>query len=139
MRTLSQAIVSETDKERVADRIRRARSSWSTYAPLLDWFRAGLDDVPAVSSTEVPDDVITMNSRFAVLDLRAGETIAYTLVYPEDEALEHGKLCVLSPMGMALLGARVGDIVHWNGASGPGSAKVLRLLYQPEAAGDHDL
>src|SRR5687768_5993247 len=136
---LSQAIISEADKERVIERIRRARSSWSTYAPLLDWFRTGLDDVPVVPSTEVPDDVITMNSRFAVMDLRTGETISYTLVYPEDESLERGKLCVLSPMGMALLGARVGDIVHWNGASGPGSAEVLRLLYQPEAAGDHHL
>ena len=136
---LSQAIISEADKERVIERIRRARSSWSTYAPLLDWFRTGLDDVPVVPSTEVPDDVITMNSRFAVMDLQTGETISYTLVYPEDEALERGKLCVLSPMGMALLGARVGDVVHWNGASGPGSAEVLRLLYQPEAAGDHHL
>jgi regulator of nucleoside diphosphate kinase len=136
---LSQAIVSDADKERVIERIRRARSSWNTYAPLLDWFRGGLDDVSAVPRTEVPDDVITMNSRFAVMDLHTGETICYTLVYPEDEALERGKLCVLSPMGMALLGARVGDIVHWNGASGPGSAEVLRLLYQPEAAGDHDL
>jgi regulator of nucleoside diphosphate kinase len=80
-----------------------------------------------------------MNSRFAVMDLRSGETICYTLVYPEDASLERGKLCVLSPMGMALLGARVGDIAHWNGASGPGSAEVLRLLYQPEAAGDRHL
>ena len=136
---LSEAIVSDTDKERVIERIRHARSSWTTYAPLLDWFRGGLDEVQTVPPAEVPDDVITMNSRFAVMDLRTGETISYTLVFPEDEALERGKLCVLSPMGMALLGARVGDIVHWNGADGPGSAEVLRLLYQPEAAGDHDL
>jgi regulator of nucleoside diphosphate kinase len=136
---LSEAIVSDADKARVTERIRQARSAWSTYAPLLDWFRAGLDDVDAVAPTEVPDDVITMNSRFAVMDLRSGETISYTLVYPEEESLERGKLCVLSPMGIALFGARVGDIVHWNGAAGPGSAKVLRLLYQPEAAGDRDL
>ena len=136
---LCEAIVSDADKERVIERIRRARSSWTTYAPLLDWFRGGLDDAQAVPPAEVPHDVITMNSRFAVMDLKSGESISYTLVYPEDESLEQGKLCVLSPMGMALLGARVGDIVYWNGASGPASAEVLRLLYQPEAAGDHDL
>ncbi len=136
---LNEAILTDSDKERVSERIRKARSAWSTYAPLLDWFRAGLDDVQAVAPTEVPDDVITMNSRFAVMDLKSGESISYTLVYPVDESLESGKLCVLSPMGMALLGARVGDIVHWNGATGPGSAEVLRLLYQPEAAGDRHL
>jgi regulator of nucleoside diphosphate kinase len=134
-----EAIVTNADKQRVTERIRRARGAWSTYAPLLDWFRSGLEEVEPVPPTEVPEDVITMNSRFAVMNLKSGETIAYTLVYPEDESLERGKLCVLSPMGMALLGARVGDIVHWTGAGGPGSAEVLRLLYQPEAAGDHDL
>jgi regulator of nucleoside diphosphate kinase len=134
-----EAIVTDADKQRVMDRIRLARGSWTTYAPLLDWFRAGLDEVRGVPPADVPDDVITMNSRFAVMDMRSGETISYTLVYPEEESLERGKLCVLSPMGMALLGARAGDVVHWNGASGPGSAEVLRLLYQPEAAGDHNL
>jgi transcription elongation GreA/GreB family factor len=42
-------------------------------------------------------------------------------------------------MGMALLGARVGDVVRWNGSGVPRSVEVLRLLYQPEAAGHHDL
>src|SRR3954471_22567861 len=108
---LYEAIVSDADKGRVIERIRQARGAWSTYAPLLDWFRAGLDGIEAVPSATVPDDVITMNSRFAVMDLKSGESISYTLVYPEDESLERGKLCVLSPTGMALLGARVGDIV----------------------------
>ena len=139
MTMLCEAIVTDSDKERVIERIRKARSAWSTYAPLLDWFRSGLDEVQAVPPQEVPGDVITMNSRFAVMDLRSGETISYTLVYPEEESLERGKLCVLSPMGMALLGARVGDVVRWQGSGGPGSAEVLRLLYQPEAAGDRHL
>ena len=133
------AIITDSDKARVIERIRRARGAWSTYAPLLDWFRARLDDAEPVSPQAAPDDLVTMNSRLAVRHLRSGETICYTLVYPEDEAPDVGKVCVLSPMGMALLGARSGDVVHWNGASGPGSAEVLRVLYQPEAAGDHHL
>ena len=47
-----------------------------------------------------------MNSRFALRDWRTEETIAYELVYPEDEAPPHGKVSVLSPMGMAVFGAR---------------------------------
>ena len=127
------------DKERLIDSVDRALDSWATYAPYLEFFGRQVRRSRAIPVNDVPDDVITMNSRFAVMDLRTGETISYTLVYPEDEGPERGKLCVLSPMGMALLGARSGDVVHWNGASGPGSAKVLRILYQPEAAGDHHL
>ena len=107
--------------------------------PCLDWFQTGLSDRPAVPPEEVPGDVITMNSRFEGLDPRSGEAALYTLVYPEEESPEQGRLCVLSPMGMALLGARVGDIVRWNGTGVTRSVEVLRLLYQPEAAGHHDL
>jgi transcription elongation GreA/GreB family factor len=38
-------------------------------------------------------------------------------------------------MGAALLGARVGEEVCWISADGPETAKVERLLYQPESAG----
>ena len=134
-----ETLVTDADRERVLERIDRARRSWSTYSPLLDCFRTGLGSVRTVRPAEVPGDVITMNSRFDVVDRRTGERTSYTLVYPEDEALEKGKLCVLSPMGMALLGARVGDVVYWHGVNGPGSAHVARMLYQPEAAGQHDL
>ena len=137
--TTYEPVVSARDKERVIDRIRKARSSWSTYAPFLDWFQIGLSDRPGVPAGEVPGDVITMNSRFELLDLRSGERATYTLVYPEEESPEQRRLCVLSPMGMALLGARVGDVVRWNGSGVPRSVEVLRLLYQPEAAGHHDL
>lgn len=132
-------LVSTLDRERVIASIQQFRNSWLTYAPCLDWFRTGLAGARAVPPAEVPGDVVTMNSRCAVLDPRTGESICYTLVYPDQEDPVQGKLCVLSPMGMALLGARVGDTVHWNGANGPQRVKVLRLMYQPEAADDFHL
>jgi regulator of nucleoside diphosphate kinase len=46
---------------------------------------------------------------------------------------------VLTPMGMALLGARVGREVCWIGNHGPEVATVEKLVYQPERDGDHHL
>jgi regulator of nucleoside diphosphate kinase len=97
--TLCEPIVSVRDKEWVIDPIRHARSPWSTYAPCLDWFQIELSRTPALPPGEVPGDVITMNSRFELLDLRSGETAPYTLVYPEEESLERAKLYVLSRWG----------------------------------------
>jgi regulator of nucleoside diphosphate kinase len=136
---LCRKVVSEQDNERLVAAIDRARSSWLTYAPYLDSLRSELRKARPVPPAGVPQDMITMNSRFAVLDPRTGESICYTLVYPEDEAREQGKLSVLSPMGMALFGARVGDEVRWISSDGPEVARVRNLLYQPEKAGDHDL
>lgn len=131
-------IVSIPDRKKLIASIQTARSSWLTYAPYLDAFRAGLGETDAIPPSRVPGDVITMNSRFALRELKTDETVCYTLVYPEDEPLTEGKVSVLSPMGTALLGARVRDVVRWSGALGPRAAEVLRLLYQPEAAGDFD-
>ena len=48
-------------------------------------------------------------------------------------------ISVLEPIGTALLGYRVGDIIEWKVPKGIRKIKVEELLYQPEAAGDFHL
>jgi regulator of nucleoside diphosphate kinase len=131
-------MTSINDRERLLQAVDRALSSWVTYAPYLDFFRRKLRRSRAVPAEDVPRDVITMNSRFALRDEKTGDTTWYTLVYPEDEAAYDGKLSVLSPMGMACYGAKVGDEVCWISATGAQVATVKELYYQPEAAGHRD-
>jgi regulator of nucleoside diphosphate kinase len=134
---LSTQVTSVSDRERLLQAVDRALSSWLTYAPYLDFFRRRLRASRTVPAEVISNDVIMMNSRFALRDDHTGDTICYTLVYPEEEAPHDGKLSVLSPMGMALNGAKVGEEVCWMSAAGPQVATVTKLLYQPEAAGHH--
>jgi len=46
---------------------------------------------------------------------------------------------VLAPIGMAMLGYRVGDTFEWEVPAGISHLRVLEILYQPEAAGDYHL
>jgi regulator of nucleoside diphosphate kinase len=135
---LSTQVTSVSDRERLLRAVDRALSSWVTYAPYLDFFRGQLRGSRTLPAAEVPEDVITMNSRFMLRDDHTGDTVCYTLVYPEDEAAHDGKLSVLSPLGMVLYGAKVGEEVCWMSVGGPQVATVKTLLYQPEAAGHHD-
>ena len=135
---LNTQMTSVSDRERLLGTVNGALSSWVTYAPYLISFRRQLQRSRTVPEGELPHDVITMNSRFALRDEHTGDTICYTLVYPEEEAPHDGKLSVLSPMGMALYGAKVGEEVRWISAAGPQVATVEKLLYQPESAGHHD-
>ena len=134
---LSTQVTSVSDRERLLQAVDRALSSWVAYAPYLDFFRRQLRRSRTVPAEKVPEDVITMNSRIALRDDHTGDTVCYTLVYPEEQAPHDGKLSVLSPMGMVLYGATVGEEVCWMSAGGPQVATVQRLLYQPEAAGHH--
>lgn len=136
---LCKKIVPVQDKQRLTAALERARGSWLTYAPYLDLFGSELRRAQAVPPDQVPRDMVTMNSRIAIRDAGTGEAICYTLVYPEQEAPHAGLISALSPMGMALLGARVGEEVCWLCTDGPKAAAVERLIYQPESAGDHHL
>jgi regulator of nucleoside diphosphate kinase len=131
---LSTQITSIHDRQRLMQAVDRALGSWVTYAPYLDFFRRQLRRSRTVPIHEVPEDMITMNSRFALRDESTGEIVRYTLVYPEDESTHDGKLSVLSPMGMVLYGAKAGQEVCWTSAAGPEVATVMELLYQPESA-----
>jgi regulator of nucleoside diphosphate kinase len=81
-----------------------------------------------------PTDVITMNSKIKVKDLKTGDTFIYTIVYPEDADIEKNKISILAPVGTALLGYREGDIVEWEVPAGKRRLRVENILYQPEAA-----
>ena len=85
----------------------------------------------------IPSDVVTMNTKVRFIDINESEEFVYTLVYPEDADLTHGKLSVLAPIGTALLGYREGNELVWNVPAGLKSFRIDKILYQPEANGDY--
>lgn len=96
-----------------------------------------LDLADVVPSTAVQPDVVTMRSRVVYDDGNGGRTVAMTLAYPDESDVAAGRLSVLSPLGFALLGARVGDVVEYDTPDGARrKARVREVTYQPEASGD---
>lgn len=87
-----------------------------------------------VDISELPENVITMNSK--VLILLNGNEEEITLVYPQEADLIENRISVLSPIGIALLGYREGDTIEWTVPSGTMKIDIKKILYQPEAAGD---
>ena len=111
----------------------------STQWPLLLALREELDRGRVVPADAVPEGIVTMHSEVRVRDLNAQESETYTLVYPGEAEMNENKLSVLAPLGMALLGARVGQIVKFDAPAGPRRLKIEEILYQPEASGDFHL
>jgi len=87
----------------------------------------------------VPSDVVTMNSRVRLLDLRSNRAISCTLVFPRAADSAEGRISVLAPLGAALFGARVGATITVDSPRGEQRFRIEELLYQPEAAGRYDL
>ncbi len=109
----------------------------STLAPnsnLAD-LKDELELADVVDCTEVPGDVITMNSTVRLRDAKTGELDTYTLVFPNEADISQNKLSILAPIGTAILGYRVGDEVRWRVPSGWRRVQVEAVLFQPEREG----
>lgn len=95
-----------------------------------------LEKADVVPSREIPQDVVTLNSKVRVRDDRNNRSMIFSLPFPMEAAAENTtgevSVSILSPVGLSLLGRRVGERIH-------GRMKVDELLYQPEAAGDYHL
>lgn len=86
-----------------------------------------------VDSRQVPQDVVTMNSR-TLLQLD-DEEVEVELVYPDDADDSAGRLSVRAGIGTAILGYREGDAFAWRLQDRTCRIRIVRVLYQPEAAG----
>lgn len=92
-----------------------------------------------LSQETISGDVITMNSRVLVKDLVSGREAKITITYPHDADNREGKVSIFSPIGVALLGRKVGDNISWRVPNGIGRFEIQKIIYQPEAVGDYYL
>lgn len=104
------------------------------------WVAELMDAADILEGRAVPSDTVTMYSRVLCEDLHTGQQQTLTICYPAHADPQAGFVSVLSPVGCGLLGLRVGDVARWRTPQGEeGGAKVLEVLFQPEADGDYTL
>ena len=89
-----------------------------------------------VSPKEVPENVITMNSRVLMRDVESGNDMTLWLVFPDKVDAVKNPISILSPLGTAMIGYKVGDVFEWESPSGTKKIEVLDILYQPERVGN---
>lgn len=105
--------------------------------PGREQIEAEIDRANVVDSKEIPDGVVTMNSRVRFVDEDSGREFELELVYPRDAGGE-GRVSVFAPVGSALLGLAVGQSINWPLPGGrTGKLRIVAVVYQPEAAGDY--
>ncbi len=96
-----------------------------------------LDTAELLPSRRLPPDVVSMNSEIEVLGQAPGQRQRLTLCYPAEASPAQGRVSVLSPVGLSLLGRAVGERVSWQAGRGAvGSLLIQALTYQPEACGE---
>jgi regulator of nucleoside diphosphate kinase len=126
--------VTKVDHEKLCRLLQSRRDGHSPDRQYLDTLERELDRAEIVDPDAVPSDVVTMNSEVRLKDLDSGQVMTYRLVFPS-QARSQNTVSVLAPIGTAILGYRVGDVIEWRVPKGVRRLKVLEVVYQPEAAG----
>lgn len=124
--------VSREDNSRLRLLIATALYSDKTNSSLRK-LQAELDRAFILDPADVPLNAVTLNSTVEFEDLGTGEVEEYTITFPEKADIDRKKISILAPIGTALIGCRVGDIVKW---SMPGGIRQLRVcrVTQPEGS-----
>lgn len=131
--------ITDQDMQRLRHLLNSARRPLSKDHEHVEMLEQELDRAQIVSPSQVPEDVVTMNSRVRVKDVETDEDKTYTLVFPRDADFAQGKISVLAPIGTAILGYRVGDVIEWRVPGGRRKLRLEEVMYQPEAAGPGSL
>ncbi|EGM70310.1 nucleoside diphosphate kinase regulator [Shewanella sp. HN-41] len=126
-------IISEIDLERLE---RLLESLPANAFPGKAALEAELDRADIVPASQMPANVVTMNSEVKFSVSSSNDTFCLRLVYPED-ATGEGTISILAPVGSALLGLAQGDEIEWPGPGGSMvKVRIEEILYQPERSGD---
>jgi regulator of nucleoside diphosphate kinase len=110
-------IIAKTDYLRLMQLIEKIDT------PAADALDLELSRAKIVETPKLPADVVAMDSIVTFTDLDSAEEKTIQLVYPQDADVTKMKISVLSPVGSALIGLKIGGTIEWPVPQG----KVRRL------------
>jgi regulator of nucleoside diphosphate kinase len=106
--------MTRSDHERL---VRLAESFVGQNTALADHLLDELDRARIVVDARLPGDVVRIGStlRFTT---DAGEDRTVTLVLPHEADIAEGRVSILTPIGVALIGLSAGQSIDWTGRDG---------------------
>lgn len=130
--------ITETDYEKITGLVGVA-SLPGKDAAMADLLLKELRSARTIPQDRISNNVVTMNSRVLLREIGSGRQTDITITWPQDADSRARKVSLLSPIGIALLGSREGNITSWRVPGGVGRFRIEKVLYQPEAEGHFSL
>jgi regulator of nucleoside diphosphate kinase len=118
--------------DREADALFDLALKWQRLHPLSAALLLDeLDRAATVPAEELPADAVTMRSHVVFVDQTSGERHAVQLVYPGEADMARQRVSILTPIGAALIGMRVGNAIDWPNRHGERRRLEIVEVIQP--------
>lgn len=94
---------------------------------------AELEDIisraQVIDTTGLSGDVVRFGATVSLCDEDTEEELTYRLVGSHEADAANGRLSVTSPLGRALIGKKLGDVVEVSAPRGSRSYEVVKIVY----------
>ena len=80
-----------------------------------------------IDASNLPNDEVHILSKVKVRNLNNQKEFEYLLVSPEEADLQKGKIALTSPVGSALMGSKLGEIVNAQVPAGTIKFEILSI------------
>lgn len=89
-----------------------------------------LESAQVFKENELPADAICIDSTVSIQEEISGKTFSFQIVLPAEADMRQHKMSVFAPIGIALLGYRVGAKVQWEMPDGLKTFQILSVHHQ---------
>lgn len=130
LRPSSQILISDIDHDRLTG---LARALLDRAPETAEELLSEMDRAVVTDAAAMPADVVRMGST-VTLRAEGGDTQRIMLVYPGDADIAENRISVLTPMGTALIGAAIGQVVCWSSRGGRELSVTIEAVDTPASS-----
>ncbi|OXA87262.1 GreA/GreB family elongation factor [Flavobacterium hercynium] len=118
-------IFSKTDYTLLRELILKSKNS--TNAKEAGQLSHELDRAIISKENNLEDSIIRINSFVTVEDVKANKQMKIQIVLPSISDVKEGKISVLAPLSVAIIGFKENDIVDWELPAGIKTLKIVAV------------
>jgi regulator of nucleoside diphosphate kinase len=124
-KTKHQLTITDEDYETLNNYIKGEKSIRSFDRNNTTLLREELRKATLVKKSELPADVVRLNSRVKIKEGKKDKLIELILVLPEKANIKERKVSIFAPLATALIGFRQGEQIKWNV---PAGQKIFTIM-----------
>lgn len=107
----------------IKDHIRRKKVTPTEEEAL----KLQLKNATQVTRKNLPEDIVTIDARITVKNLNSDQEEIYTFVAPDKAKKRNNTESILTKMGLALVGCKVGDVINWDFEEGKKQLEIIKV------------
>lgn len=127
METKEQIIISHPEHDLLTKHLEVAILSDYNKKRLYDV----LKNASVVNEDVMPADVVSIESYVKIKEQLSKREFEFQIVLPSHADIKMKTISVYSPMAIAIMGFRVGDVVHWEMPDGVKAMEILAVSATP--------